>query len=342
MNSVDWLAIETLAQQLEKSYIDDADKKISDWGKVIFDRNQTKEILRFGALFFFLTDGRAEQWGLADIIYPLIVHIAELAFTQGIYDIAGGYWHQQGQYLHRLGQTEQAIQAFENSTHAHKSADNEFEGAKSYYMTALCYRVLGDYSKTQSIIHEVLELTQDNLWRANPLIVQAWIERDSGNLEKAVSLMIEALDLLQTNEKEDQPLLIAQTWADLADVQTLLNHFIEAQQNFEMALQVLKDANFIDYRQEARIFLKKAKLFRRQKQWKEQEDLLYKAHLRLIKMGNQELLAQLAFERGYTALSRFRLLLALNQFLLCYEYLQALGFSLRAVTQRFRKRFLRS
>ncbi len=86
---------------------------------------------------------------------------------------------------------------FDESARNYWEIGEDFPALKSYYMTALCYRALGDRNKSKGILENVLNKTRpDDPWRANPLQVMAWLIQDEGKLADSEKLLRQTLNLV--------------------------------------------------------------------------------------------------------------------------------------------------
>jgi tetratricopeptide (TPR) repeat protein len=93
---------------------------------------------------------------------------------------------------------------FDESARNYWEIGEDFPALKSYYMTALCYRALGDRNKSKGILENVLNKTRpDDPWRANPLQVMAWLIQDEGKLADSEKLLRQTLILYRKTENSD-------------------------------------------------------------------------------------------------------------------------------------------
>ena len=80
--------------------------------------------------------------------------IAELAHFLGA----------RGHNLHRQGYHREAIEAFEESHELYQKVGKSYRSLKSYYMTSLCYRALGDRAQARQILTQVLQQVEEDNW----------------------------------------------------------------------------------------------------------------------------------------------------------------------------------
>jgi len=143
-----------------------------------------------------------------------------------------------GHNLHRQRYHQNAISAFDESAKNYWEIGEDFPALKSYYMTALCYRALGDRNKSKGILENVLnKIGLDDPWRANPLQVMAWLIQDEGKLADSEKLLRQALILYKKTENPDT--LIVGALADLGEIVGILGRIQESGELFEESLTIL-------------------------------------------------------------------------------------------------------
>lgn len=243
-----------------------------------------------------------------------------------------------GHNLHRQGYHRESIEAFEESSRLYQSIGKAFESLKSYYMTALCYRALGDRERAHRILGEVLaQVEGDDPWRGNPLQVAAWLAQDEGKLHDAEQLLTEALSFQR--RADDSDILVAGTLADLAEVLGLQGRTEEAESLFRESLAIL-DIHKGQYdRQEARTKLKLAELFARTGKLDQALTLLDEADDKVRRYGHYyDLLWRIELARAAVYLRQVRPGAALRKLRVALRYRRELGLSRAMLAKQLFKR----
>ncbi len=262
-NEIDWTALDRLVQDLEQPETDAARQPhsqlqqieqaiekalaVHDWAAIVRIRNMFT--------FLLATDSITGH----PIVQRLEIEAIRAAENADLKHDLAHFLGARGHNLHRLGYHKDAIDAFRRSEVLYKELGENFPALKSYYMTALCWRALGDRAKSLEILNDVLKLVDpQNPWRGNPLQVQAWLLQDEGNLSEAEGSLQEAL-LLQ-RQANDGDILVAGTLADLGEIVGLQNRYEEAEEFFQESLKLIRSHRGQYLRQEARTLLKFSEL----------------------------------------------------------------------------------
>lgn len=331
MDSLSWVNVETLIRQLITSGgdIHNLPDQIESFWRVLNTSGHSEEIMRFGFLISDLNDGRGERWGMFELLCNINMCVARTAELEAEYVIAGRFWHDQGQMLHRKGLIIEAIEAFIHSSSNYSKAKKEFQEIESVFMTAICYRALGEVQKAKAILAEILKTVDIISWRANPLIVLAWLERDSGNLSAAKELLIEAIPLLKQEINNSHYLVLAQTLTDLGQLNTSMGLLEEAEQNFVESISHFKSLTPVDYRQLARSYIKMSRLMRKRRDLEKWDKYLNEARAILETTEHYELAMHVQVEFSIFAVYQHDLSQALRYLRWAWLYSGNLGLSRR-------------
>ena len=239
-----------------------------------------------------------------------------------------------GHNLHRQGYHQEAIEVFEKSSRLYQEIDESFESLKSFYMTSLCYRALGNRSLARQILKQVLlKVDKDNPWRGNPLQVLAWLAQDDGQLQYAEQLLRESLDLQR--QTKDPDILAAGTLADLGEVVGLQKRNVEAKELFERSLAILKIHEGQYDRQEARTKLKLAELTMREGNYAEALRLLDSADDKIRGYGHYyDLLWRIEMTRAFVFLRQGRWGGVIRKMRVVLHYRRELGLANKLFVQQ--------
>ena len=265
--TIDWGELRALAEKLARPRLGPGGVLESEWRilEQALDRLVTREdwegVVRLREMFAFLVLG--DTTGGVPVVQRINTEAIKGAERLGKTDLVARFLHDEGHNLHRQGYHQRAIEAFVRSSQLYEKAGEGFRALESYYMTALCYRALGNRHLAWQVLNHVLQqLSNDDPWRANHLQVMAWIMQDEEHLNKAERLLREALALYEQYQGRDS-MLVAQTLADLGEVVSLQGRYTEALDLFERSLAIIsKFAGQFD-RQEARTKLKLAEMLTR-------------------------------------------------------------------------------
>ncbi len=251
-----------------------------------------------------------------------------------------------GHNLHRQGYHLEAIQAFDESTRNYQEIGEEFKALKSYYMTSLCYRALGDREKAKQILGDVLErINPDDPWRANPTQVMAWLLQDEGKLSDAEDLLRQCLD--QYRQMTDSDVLIAGALADLAEIVGISGRVPESRELFEESLSILSAYAGQYDRQEARTLLKYSELLIHQKDYSIARKLLDRADNKVSRYGHYyDLLWQIELAQAFLLLQEGELVKCLRKIRSVFRIRSFLRLPntlfVKHVIQRYAQRFWRA
>lgn len=342
MTVLPWSRIEAFTAEVVTSdgRVDNLAARLAAVWRSVREAGSPEEIIRFGLLLAPLNDGRGERWGLYDLLYQINAAVAEAAEAVGEHVVAGRFWHDQGQMLHRKGFTRAALEVFQRSAQDFERGKAAFQQTESIFMTALCYRALGDVSKAKAVLTAILAEVEGTSWRANPLNVLAWLERDEGNYAEAERLFVEAISLLAQEATSSSQLVLAQTLTDLGELNTRMQLYDKAEQNFLDSIARLKALDPVDTRQLVRSYLKLSKLMRKRQNLKECDRLLKEAVAILEITQHHELAARAQVELGIVCLQRFQLISALKHLGWAWFFWRGLGSEGRHWFRTYLFRFL--
>jgi len=310
-SDVDWAELESLAEKLAEPGLGPGSVPEVEWGIIeqaldaLLAEEHWEGIIRLRGMFTPLL-ARDTAGGL-----PLLQRLDDTAIesarrTDDIAELAH-LLGAKGHNLHRQGYHREAIEVFEESAKLYQEIGEPFQSLKSYYMTSLCHRALGNRVRADQVLSQVLQqVGEDNPWRGNPLQVMAWLAQDDGRLVEAERLLREALSLQE--QCPDSDILVAGTLADLGEVVGLQGRIAEAKEIFQRSLSILgKYAGQYD-RQEARAKLKLAELLMRQGEHEQALHFLDQADDRVRGYGHYyDLLWRIELARAFVYLRQGRL-----------------------------------
>lgn len=272
VSPVDWSLLEQLANEASMSGVGLGEISESRWHLVsqtlhlLSQAQQKEDVIRLRRTFNSLY-ARDTAWGLQELRELDEAAILAAREMNAKYELAS-LLGARGHNLHREGRHREAIEAFSEASDVYRGQGASFESTKSFFMTALCYRALGQRQKALDVLEQVLALIEkDDPWRGQPLQVTAWLVQDAGDLKRTEELLREAIKLHK--HTQDPDILVAGTLADLAEVVGFQKRPEEATELFQESLGLLdKHARQYD-RQEARTRLKFAEFLQGQGQLQE-------------------------------------------------------------------------
>jgi len=240
MASVNWDELEKLAQQ-DLREVPEADiQRILNALRIFREQQAWQDVLRLQEMFSSMMLTQKLTLGhLRTLRDALEENAIEATRALGLKDVEARYLHDRGQFLHQVGSHEKAIQAFDRSAQLYSELGQSFRALESYYMTALCYRALNQGVKAEEVLNRVLSEVKDNVWRAHPLEVLAWIQLDKGNLLEVERLLRESLELHRASDASNKDIMIAQVQADLGEVLGLMRRYDEAIKSFQESIELL-------------------------------------------------------------------------------------------------------
>jgi len=240
MVSVNWSELEKLAQQ-DLREVPEADiQRILSALHILREQRAWQDVLKLQEMFSSMMLTQKLTLGhLRTLRDALEENAIEATRALGLKDVEARYLHDRGQFLHQVGSHEKAIQAFDRSAQLYSELGQSFRALESYYMTALCYRALNQVAKAEEVLDRVLSEVKDNVWRAHPLEVLAWIQLDKGNLLEVERLLRESLELHRASDASNKDLMIAQVQADLGEVLGLMQRYDEAIKSFQESIELL-------------------------------------------------------------------------------------------------------
>ncbi|PWH16271.1 MAG: hypothetical protein DDG60_04515 [Anaerolineae bacterium] len=204
-----------------------------------------------------------------------------------------------GHNLHRQGYHRDAIKAFDESAKLYWEIGKDFPAMKSYYMTSLCYRALGDRNQAKKILNDVIQkIDPSDGWFGQPTQVLAWLARDEGRLGEAEELLWKSLELHKL--LSDPDMLIAGTLADLGEIISIQGRVGEAKKLFEESLAIIRKHEGQYDRQEARTLLKYSETLMHEKDFSGAIKLLNQADAKASRYGHYyDLLWQIELAKAF-------------------------------------------
>jgi len=235
-----WNDLEKLSKQDLREAPESDIQKTLETLRILQESRAWQDILKLQEMFspMMLTQ-RLTMGHLRTLRDALEEPAIEASRALGLKIIEAQYLHDRGQFLHQVGIHEAAIQAFDRSARLYAELGESFRSMESYYMTALCYRALGQVKKAEQILHHVLQETDNNSWRAHPLEVLAWIELDKSNLPEVERLLRESLRLHRESVAPNREIMISQVQADLGEALGLMHRYGEALESFRESMALL-------------------------------------------------------------------------------------------------------
>lgn len=340
---IDWDKLVDFSLQLEQSGIQPGTIPDNEWQ--IIEQTVTKliqeddwgGILRLRSIFNSLY-ARDTVTGLTSL-QLLDDHAIQAARNLGDKVELGHLLGSKGHNLHRQGYHQDAIKAFDESVQNYKEVNQDFDALKSYYMASLCYRALGKRDKAKDILHDVLmQIVPENLWRANPLQVMAWIIQDEGDLKKSGEFLREAVMLYRQTPNSD--MLIVGALADLGEISDILGDVDEARAYFEESLMILTRHQGQYERQQARTLLKYCEFLIHQKDYANAMTLLNQADDKVSGYGHYyDLLWQIELAKALIYLLERNINYCLNKIRSVFRIRKHLGLSNIWLVQHVMKRF---
>jgi tetratricopeptide (TPR) repeat protein len=326
---VDWLELESLARRLAEPTAKPGSVPEVEWRTIaqaladLLVAHDWRGVLRLREMFTALF-ARDTFWGLA-VLKRL--DDEAIAAARRIDDklVLAHLLGARGHNLHRQGFHLEAVRFFNESAALYNEIGGSFYSLKSYYMTALCYRALGERKRTHQVLAEVLEeVSVDDPWRGNPLQVMAWLARDERRFIEAEHFLQEALYLHERTEDPD--VLVAGTLADLGEIFGLQGRFTEAKTYFEQSLDILLKHEGQYDRQEARTRLKFAELLIRAGEYEPCLQLLDKADDKVRAYGHYyDLMWHIESAKALVYLRQGRFGNAVRKLRVAWNYRKTLG-----------------
>lgn len=349
-DTLDWPKLETFALQLTQPGFGPGSVSRDQWEileislRKLETNQQPKDILKLRKIFtpLFALDTLTNLEILLRLDRAAIQAARQLGDRYELGKLLGDRGHN----LHRQGFHRQAIAAYTESFASYCEAGETVLARSSFYMTALCYRALGEREIAGKILDEVLvQLTQDDPWRANPLQVKTWLLQDLGHLAEAERLQRQVLEIWQQTPDTDTQ--IAGGLADLAELVGIQGRFAEACSLFDQSLTLLDKYQGQVARQEARSLLKYAELLMHHKDYAFALTLLKSADKKASSYGHYyDLLWQIELATAFIFLRQYQLRNCLPKIRSVFRYRKILGLSNRLlvwfVMKRYVQRFLES
>ncbi len=330
--SVDWAKLEALAKHMAEPGIQPGSVPEGEWRVISQTLNNLRiaqdwsGIIRLRETFTDLL-ARDTVWGLAimkDVDGEAILAARYIHDKPMLAHLLGARGHN----FHREGQHHQAIQVFAESATLYNEIGAAFAALKSYYMTSLCYRALGDRNHARFILNDVLaRLDANDPWRGNPLQVMAWLARDERQWHAAEALLTEALHWQEQSQNPD--ILVAGTLADLGELVGLQGRTNEATAYFAQSLRILQQHEGQYDRQEARTKLKLAELLIRSHDYQRALRLLDEADDKIRVYGHYyDLMWRIELTRALVYARQAQFIPALRKIRAAIRYRQQLGLSI--------------
>jgi len=289
-------------------------------------------VIRLRRMFEFL--GAGETLGLGETLGHLNEQAIVAAEKLGDDITAGQFLHDKGQALHRQGKHPDAIRAFEQSREHYRKGGKEFQARESFYMTALCYRAIGNRQLAREIVEQVYQESGTDPWRANPLIVRSWLEQDTGNLNQAEATLRQAISILE-KDRGLTNVVVGQSLADLGEIVGFLGRYDEANTIFDRALGIFSALSQPDPRQVARTLLKKGEVYLRQNDLDEAMNVFRQAFLAIAEAQYYDLMWRIQLAMAQVNLRQRDFQDFSRHMRLALTYRHAIGLSDWALVQQY-------
>ena len=328
MTNVDWILLQEFADRLSQPGLQLGSVSDDEWQiieKVLasFEKEEDwQSVIRLRELFNNLF--ARDTLGGYGLLQELDDKAIEAARKVGDKAELAHFLGARGHNYHRQGYHHDAITVFDESAYLYGEIGKDFPALKSYYMTSLCYRALGNRPKAKKILADVIEKSDPNDgWFGQPMQVLAWLTRDDGKLEEAENLLWRALELHK--QLTDSDILIAGTLADLGEIISIQGRTEQAKKLFEQSLSIIAKHEGQYDRQEARTLLKYSETLMHEKNFSDAIELLNKADLKAGRYGHYyDLLWQIELAKSFIYLRqgaflncfyKFRSVLSIRKYL---------------------------
>lgn len=320
MSTIDWNTLEDFSSRLSQpglqlGTVPDDEWKLIEKALGSFNENKDwRSIIKLRELFndLFARDTLGGSELLKELDQKAIEAARQLEDKAELAHLLGARGHN----FHRQGYHKDAIKAFNESAKLYWEIGKDFSAIKSYYMTSLCYRALGDRERAKEILNDVVQKTNpDDGWFGQPTQVLAWLARDENRLKEAEELLWTSLELHK--RVSDPDMLIAGTLADLGEIISIQGRIEEAKKLFEESLSVIRKHEGEYDRQEARTLLKYSETLMHQKDYSSAINFLNLADIKASRYGHYyDLLWQIELAKAFTYLRQ-------RDFLNCYYKLRS-------------------
>jgi len=343
--TVDWAKLDELARRARSAEAGPGGVVDTEWQLLEHSLRKLRAsgdwegLIRLREIFGFLVTG--ETTGGLRVTQALNDFALDAAEKLGDRALVARFWHDRGENLHRLGYHALSIEALERAAALYHDASLSSMALRSYFLSSLPYRALGKVAQARRILRNVLSETPKNdPWRANPLTVMAWMQRDENRFREAERLIRDALELFRTSEGDDS-VHVVQTLADLGEVLGLQGKFDDAKEAFEVATATIHKSGGQFSRQEARVKLKYAEMLTRHRRINLALELLDQADDLIRAPGHYyELLLRIEYARALCYLLRGDIRKALTKFRLAMHYRGELGIPMRVFARNTMKSLL--
>jgi tetratricopeptide (TPR) repeat protein len=306
MLTIDWNALEDFSSRLSQpglqlGTIPDDEWKLIEKALISFSEEKDwQSIVKLRKLFDNLF--ASDTLGGYDLLQELDQKAIEAARQLDDKAELAHLLDSRGHNYHRQGYHSNAIEAFDESAKLYRAIGKDFLAIKSFYMTSLCHRALGDRDRARKVLNDVIQKIDPNdAWLGQPLQVLAWLARDEGKSQEAEKLLWQALELHK--ELEDSDMLVAGTLADLGEIISIQGRTGEAKGLFEQSLSVISGHGGQYDRQEARTLLKYSETLMYQKDYSGAIKFLNLADTKASRYGHYyDLLWQIELAKAFILL----------------------------------------
>ncbi len=344
IREVDWIALQVLAKRMTEpgtgpGGIERDEFTIVEQALDEFSRsNDPQSIIRLRILFDVIY--ASDTFGGDTLFMRLDEAAIKVAKENGVMPVLAHLLGTRGHNLHRRGDHRAAIVSFSESVQIYRSIQENRFAQKNIYMQSLCYRALGDRTRARFILETTLkELPEEDPFRAEPMHVLAWILQDEGRLIEAERLTRECIEIMKKSPDSDA--LVPDTLADLAEIVGLLGRRAEAENIFQSGLDILTKHEGQYERIAARIYVKYAELYIRERKFSKALAMLQQADLKISGYGHYyDLMWQIELARAWIYFNQLHWLSMLIKLRSSLRYRRTLGLSHTLLLQRTFRRVM--
>jgi tetratricopeptide (TPR) repeat protein len=199
-------------------------------------RKQWGEVVRVRELWFYklvqsLYVDDAQRLNEMAILAADCLHQHHLV-ARFMHDL-GDLQSSQGFYIEAMKTYESSFTQFETVLHDQVSA------TKSLLMLAIAHRAVGYIKKSKQLALQCIERAEGLdmvVWKAQPLNLLAWIERDQANYEMSLHYFYSALQIIEQHEAHDRIPMLVQEHYSIARVLILMNNLIKAEEHIKASI----------------------------------------------------------------------------------------------------------
>lgn len=278
--AIDWNELNAIAKELSQATISPASItsiELSSIETALMNLLETKDwegILQFEELFHHQIS--QETLSVHQLFRKVSQEAIQAARILNKKNKLADLLKMEGHNLHRLGFHKNALDTFLEAEQIYRTEQDLANAKDSLFMTTLCHRALRNFKDARRIAEQLLDESELNdPWRAHPLKLLAWLERDNKKFATAEKLLRESIELYSKISETD--IFYADTLADLGEILGLQGSIENAKTYLQKSLDVARSYKGQYARQEARTLAKLAELTLSQGNYDEALEFLQKA-----------------------------------------------------------------